>query len=159
MPVRSDSRGCWGPVLGCPFPPLPHPICSVSFQWPAPADAAAARVLLEPPWHTHRTLSTSHLHKEDLSQLPIALGMWKPSCLALKPGHILRCTFHSRFHCLLTLRLGFCPKLRLCLASFPSGPASPLPYQLLLGDVSPWHVICTHVPMSGSALGEPPLGH
>ena len=103
------------------------------FQWPVPTDSSTAQGLLEPLWHTRRNLSMSCSPKAALSQSPIAVGIWKPSCLALKPGHSLRYTSHSRFHCLLTLRLGFCLKSWLCLASFPSGPASPLPYQLLLG--------------------------
>lgn len=118
-----------------PLTSPPPPNVLFYFQWPAPTNSTA-RVLLEPPWHMHRKVSTSYLPKAVLSQSPIALGIGKPSCLALKPGHTLRCAFHSRFHCLLTLGLGFCPKSRLCLASFPSGPASPLPHQLLLVDVS-----------------------
>lgn len=128
MPVRiNSSRGRWGSVRGGPFPPVPHPVYSAYFRWPAPTNWSTAQALLEARWHTHRKLSLSYLPKAVRSQSAIAAGMWKPSCLALKPGHTLRCTFHSRSHCLLTLRLGFCLKSRLCLASFLSGPASPLP--------------------------------
>ena len=119
-----------------PLTSPPPPNLLFYFQWPAPTNSSTARVLLEPPCHTHRKVSVSYLPKAVLSQWPTALGIGKPSCLALKPGHTLRCTFHSRFHRLLTLGLGFCLKSRLCLASFPCSPASPLPYQLLLGDMS-----------------------
>ena len=48
MPVRiNSSRGRWGSVRGGPFPPVPHPVYSAYFRWPAPTNWSTAQALLE----------------------------------------------------------------------------------------------------------------
>lgn len=113
--------------------------------------------------HEHRTWGVFlYLPGPALSQSLIAVGVWKHSSLALKPGHTLRCNciiLHSIPHFQLTQRLRFCLKSSLCLASFSLQPSFLIPLPACPGGMS-LHHLYTHSHLSISfretCLGHPP---